>query len=365
MAASAANYTMPADDELPFSSSSPSPYSEPPESGGDASLSSDASEYSPPPPPPYIDALAAEEAQQLNLSPDYSPSPAPYFTQYHSSPPYVEVEAPEVYELYTPTQAPAPEPSSVFGSEPLSDTEPIASSPDSDMDPNPTVLPSNYRAEDESVEFDDEYYSSEQSKNRVTMVGFVLGAVCVVGLAGAMTMKVDENCDNADDLLISSSPRSSLSVFSSSVGALEAEDGGTEVVIAAALGFDSKVEAPVHHHRLRQNMASASNRGQGGIQQLLAAEQVAQHIVNAARNAKLARLKQAKDEAGKEIVDYRAQVEREFQKKLAASSGDSGANVKRLEVETAEKINHLSTEGSRISGDVVKMLLKQVTTVKN
>lgn len=47
------------------------------------------------------------------------------------------------------------------------------------------------------------------------------------------------------------------------------------------------------------------------------------------------------------------------------SSGDSGANVKRLEVETAEKINHLSTEGSRISGDVVKMLLKQVTTVKN
>ncbi|KAL6179296.1 hypothetical protein ACLB2K_050812 [Fragaria x ananassa] len=47
-------------------------------------------------------------------------------------------------------------------------------------------------------------------------------------------------------------PRSSLSIFSSSVGALEAEDGGTEVVIAAALGFDSEVEAPVHHHRLRR-----------------------------------------------------------------------------------------------------------------
>lgn len=198
MAASAANYTMPADDELPFSSSSPSPYSEPPESGGDASLSSDASEYSPPPPPPYIDASAAEEAQQLNLSPDYSPSPAPYFTQYPSPPPYIEVEAPEVYELYTPTQAPAPEPSSVFGSEPLSDTEPIASSPDSDMDPNPTVLPSNYRAEDESVEFDDEYYSSEQSKNKVTMVGFVLGAVCVVGLAGIVFNKKKYNKSKAD-----------------------------------------------------------------------------------------------------------------------------------------------------------------------
>lgn len=30
----------------------------------------------------------------------------------------------------------------------------------------------------------------------------------------------------------------------------------------------------------------ASNRGQGGIQQLLAAEQEAQHIVNAARSGK-------------------------------------------------------------------------------
>ena len=47
------------------------------------------------------------------------------------------------------------------------------------------------------------------------------------------------------------------------------------------------------------------------------------------------------------------------------SSGDSGANVKRLEAETEEKITHLSTEGSRISDDVVKMLLKYVTTVRN
>ncbi|XP_022767351.1 V-type proton ATPase subunit G-like isoform X2 [Durio zibethinus] len=60
-----------------------------------------------------------------------------------------------------------------------------------------------------------------------------------------------------------------------------------------------------------------ANRGQGGIQQLLAAEQEAQHIVNAARNAKMARLKQAKEEAEKEIAEYRAQVEKEFQRKVA------------------------------------------------
>ena len=47
------------------------------------------------------------------------------------------------------------------------------------------------------------------------------------------------------------------------------------------------------------------------------------------------------------------------------SSGDSGANVKRLEQETDAKIDHLKTEASRISHDIVSMLLRHVTTVKN
>ncbi|KAK9283461.1 hypothetical protein L1049_011705 [Liquidambar formosana] len=108
-----------------------------------------------------------------------------------------------------------------------------------------------------------------------------------------------------------------------------------------------------------------SNRGQNGIQLLLAAEQEAQRIVNAARNAKMARLKQAKEEAEKEIAEFRAQMEAEFRKKVAESSGDSGANVKRLEQETEAKIHHLKIEAARISQDVVHMLLKHVTTVKN
>lgn len=108
-----------------------------------------------------------------------------------------------------------------------------------------------------------------------------------------------------------------------------------------------------------------ANRGQNGIQLLLAAEQEAQHIVNAARNAKMARLKQAKDEAEKEIAEFRAQIEADFQRKLAETSGDSGANVKRLEKETEAKIQQLKTEAERISDDVVKMLLTHVTTVKN
>ncbi|KMZ65858.1 V-type proton ATPase subunit G [Zostera marina] len=108
-----------------------------------------------------------------------------------------------------------------------------------------------------------------------------------------------------------------------------------------------------------------TNRRQGGIQLLLAAEQEAQQIVTTARNEKLTRLRQAKNEAEKEIAEFRAHMEAEFQRKLTESSGDSGANVKRLEQETAEKIRHLNSEASRISQDVGSMLLKHVTTVKN
>nr|AIZ49546.1 V-ATPase subunit G1 [Eriobotrya japonica] len=109
----------------------------------------------------------------------------------------------------------------------------------------------------------------------------------------------------------------------------------------------------------------ASSRGQGGIQQLLTAEQEAQHIVNAARSSKMARLKQAKEEAEREIAEYRAQMEREFQRKLCRECGDSGANVKRLEQETEVKIHHLKAGAEKIQYDVVQMLLKHVTTVKN
>ncbi|KAK7378635.1 hypothetical protein VNO80_04081 [Phaseolus coccineus] len=68
----------------------------------------------------------------------------------------------------------------------------------------------------------------------------------------------------------------------------------------------------------------ASNRGQSRIQQLLAAEQEAQRL------SMLRRM----------------------------SSGDPGANVKRLEVDTGAKIHHLKTEAGMVSGDVVTLLLK-------
>ncbi|KAI6703131.1 hypothetical protein NL676_012267 [Syzygium grande] len=67
----------------------------------------------------------------------------------------------------------------------------------------------------------------------------------------------------------------------------------------------------------------------------------------------MARLRQAKEEAEKEIVAFLAQMEGEFQRKVAESSGDSGANVQQLEQQTEAKVAQRRTEATRIPQDVM------------
>lgn len=109
---------------------------------------------------------------------------------------------------------------------------------------------------------------------------------------------------------------------------------------------------------------SASDAKQGGIKLLLAAEQDAQRIINEARTAKVARLRQAKEEAEREAAAYRAQREEEYQKQKAGQSGDSDSTVKRLDIETEEKIKALTGEAKVESRSVTDLLLKFVETVK-
>ncbi|KAH7568219.1 hypothetical protein JRO89_XS07G0262700 [Xanthoceras sorbifolium] len=108
----------------------------------------------------------------------------------------------------------------------------------------------------------------------------------------------------------------------------------------------------------------SSLRSQGGIQLLLSAEQEAQQLITDARNLKMARLKQAKDEAEKEAARYRYHLEAEHQKKITETSGNSDSTVKRLEEETEAKIQNMKETASRVSTEVVNMLIKNVTTVK-
>ncbi|KAK6116689.1 hypothetical protein DH2020_049571 [Rehmannia glutinosa] len=105
--------------------------------------------------------------------------------------------------------------------------------------------------------------------------------------------------------------------------------------------------------------------GQGGIQMLLTAEQEAQQIVTAARNLKMTRLKQAKEEAEREAANYRAHLEAEYKKSISESTGNSDSTVKRLDAETEAKIESLKGTASKVSPEVVKMLLKYITTVRN
>ncbi|MFS7961429.1 putative vacuolar (H+)-ATPase G subunit, RRF superfamily [Helianthus anomalus] len=85
-------------------------------------------------------------------------------------------------------------------------------------------------------------------------------------------------------------------------------------------------------------------RRQGGIHQLLATEQEARQIVNAARTAKSNRLKQAKDEAEDEVGKYRTHMEKEYQKKVS-------------------EIDHFKKQVAKVSLEVVKLLMTQVTNV--
>eukprot|EP00261_Vitis_vinifera_P017180 XP_010646750.1 PREDICTED: V-type proton ATPase subunit G 1 [Vitis vinifera] len=107
-----------------------------------------------------------------------------------------------------------------------------------------------------------------------------------------------------------------------------------------------------------------SMKGQGGIQMLLTAEQEARQIISNAKNLKLTRLKQAKEEAEREVKLYHSNMEAAHQKKISETSGSSGSNVKRLDEETAMKIQSLKESASRVSSDVVATLIKHVTTVK-
>ncbi|XP_021910043.1 V-type proton ATPase subunit G1-like [Carica papaya] len=106
-----------------------------------------------------------------------------------------------------------------------------------------------------------------------------------------------------------------------------------------------------------------SIKGHGGIQMLLTAEQEAQHIVSTARQSKMTRLKQAKDEAEREVMLCGSHMEEEYHKKVTEITGNSGCTSKQLEEETEAKIKKLKESSSSISKDVIDMLIKTIVKI--
>jgi len=104
-------------------------------------------------------------------------------------------------------------------------------------------------------------------------------------------------------------------------------------------------------------------RNQLGIKQLMDAEAEAQEIVNKARKEKVQLLKQAQDEAAKEIAAYRAQRQQQFEKFSAEQLSGTDIYTRELAKQTEETIKKLQYEYESKSKDVIQMLLHSVTDV--
>jgi len=100
-----------------------------------------------------------------------------------------------------------------------------------------------------------------------------------------------------------------------------------------------------------------------GIKQLLEAEQKAQEVVNKARKEKINLLKQAREEADKEIAEYRGRRQREFDdysRKILEGQED---HVKGIQRSTGEAIEKQDKDLAVHKDEVIQMLLKYVVEV--
>jgi len=108
-------------------------------------------------------------------------------------------------------------------------------------------------------------------------------------------------------------------------------------------------------------MAASS---QLGIKQLLEAEGKAQEIVNKARKDKVALIKQAHDEAEKEVAEYRAKRNKEFEAFSRTHLSGTDMYTKQLAVQTDEQISKASIDIKSHAEEVIDFLLKVVADVK-
>ena len=80
--------------------------------------------------------------------------------------------------------------------------------------------------------------------------------------------------------------------------------------------------------------------------------------------AKAARLKQAKEEAEREVAAYKAEREAEFKQKMAENSTSSQEHMARLNAESDLAVAAIKESINSKKEDVIQMMLKQVQNVK-
>ncbi|XP_032048659.1 V-type proton ATPase subunit G 3 [Aythya fuligula] len=97
-----------------------------------------------------------------------------------------------------------------------------------------------------------------------------------------------------------------------------------------------------------------------GIQQLLQAEKRAKDKLEEAKKRKGKRLKQAKEEAIAEIDHYRLQREKEFRNKQTNVMGSQGDLSAKIEEQTKETIQKLTSSYHKNKETMMKKLLNMI-----
>lgn len=103
--------------------------------------------------------------------------------------------------------------------------------------------------------------------------------------------------------------------------------------------------------------------GADGIQKLLAAEQAAQNIIQAARTEKSTKIKQAQQEAEKEVAQYKEQREDAYKKMMEAGKGDAAGRLAKLESDTGASITSLEHAVQNKKPEVTTSIVGWVTKV--
>lgn len=108
---------------------------------------------------------------------------------------------------------------------------------------------------------------------------------------------------------------------------------------------------------------SKMSSNDAGIKRLMAAEQAAQAVIQAARQEKATKIKQAQQEAEKDVAVYKAQREDAYKKMMEAGKGDAAGRLATLEKETATSITSLESAVSAKKKDATSAILGWVTKV--
>merc|ERR1711988_2080333 len=101
-----------------------------------------------------------------------------------------------------------------------------------------------------------------------------------------------------------------------------------------------------------------------GIKELLAAEKDAAKIVAEAKQKRMGKMKKAKEDAQREIAEYKSSREADFNAYKAQHSSGGSASSEALASQTQAAIADLEREANKNRAQVVDMLVGFVTTVR-